>query len=58
MHVIHADDSARLCLHYDPERFSVSWVRELAQAAGAKLGNRYRHESLRIDGIMRFEEAP
>ena len=35
MHVIHADDSARLCLHYDPERFSVSWVRELAQAAGA-----------------------
>jgi len=51
VHVVREDGSARLCLHYDPERFSVSRVRELAQAAGAKLGNRYRHESLRIDGM-------
>jgi Cd2+/Zn2+-exporting ATPase len=51
VHVIHEDSAARLCLHYDPERFSVSRVRELAQAAGAKLGHRYRHESLRIDGM-------
>ena len=51
VHVIHEDGSARLCLHYDPQRFSVSRVRELAQAAGARIGNRYRHESLRIDGM-------
>lgn len=51
VHVIHEDNAARLCLHYDPQRFSVSRVRELAQAAGAKIGHRYRHESLRIDGM-------
>jgi Cd2+/Zn2+-exporting ATPase len=26
VHVIHEDSAARLCLHYDPERFSVSRV--------------------------------
>jgi len=51
VHVIHEDCSARLCLHYDPRRFSVSRVRELAQAAGAKIGNQFHHENLRIDGM-------
>ena len=51
VHLVHEDGSTRLCLHYDPQQFSVSRVRELAQAAGAKIGNRYRHESLRIDGM-------
>lgn len=51
VHLAPEDGVARLCLHYDPQRFSVSRVRELAQAAGAKLGNRYRHESLHIDGM-------
>ncbi|MCL4470237.1 MAG: cadmium-translocating P-type ATPase [Gammaproteobacteria bacterium] len=51
VHLVRKDGSARLCLHYDPQQFSVSRVRELAQAAGAKIGNRYRHESLRIDGM-------
>ena len=51
VHVIREDGSARLCLHYDPQRFSVSRVRELAQATGARLGNRFHHESLRIDGM-------
>jgi Cd2+/Zn2+-exporting ATPase len=51
VHLAREDGSARLCLHYDPQRFSVSRVRELAQAAGAKLSNHYRHESLRIDGM-------
>ncbi len=51
VHLVREDGSARLCLHYDPQQFSVSRVRELAQAAGAKLGNHYRHESLRIDGM-------
>ena len=51
VHLVREDGAARLCLHYDPQRFSVSRVRELAQAAGAKIGNRYRHESLRIDGM-------
>ncbi len=51
VHLIHEDGSARLCLHYDPQRFSVSRVRELAQAAGAKTGSRFHHENLRIDGM-------
>ncbi len=51
VHLTHEGGSALLCLHYDPERFSLSRVRELAQAAGAKIGNRYRHESLRIGGM-------
>ena len=50
-HVISEDGTARLCLHYDPRRFSVSRVRELADAAGARIANRYHHESLRIDGM-------
>ncbi|MCL5060763.1 MAG: cadmium-translocating P-type ATPase [Candidatus Thermoplasmatota archaeon] len=50
-HVVREDGAARLCLHYDPQRFSVSRVRELAQAAGAKIANRFHHESLRIDGM-------
>ncbi len=51
VHVIRKDGSARLCLHYDAQRFSVSRVRELADAAGARVANRYHHESLRIDGM-------
>ncbi len=51
VHLAHENGSTRLCLHYAPQRFSVSRVRELAQAAGAKIGNRYQHESLRIDGM-------
>ena len=50
-HLVREDDTARLCLHYDPERFSVSQVRSQVQAAGARIANRYHHESLRIDGM-------
>lgn len=51
VHLVREDGAANLCLHYDPQRFSVTRVRELARAAGANLGIRYRHESLRIDGM-------
>ena len=51
VHLVREDGSARLCLHYDPQQLSVSRVRELAQAAGAKIGERFHHESLRIDGM-------
>jgi Cd2+/Zn2+-exporting ATPase len=51
VHLVREDASARLCLHYNPQQFSVSRVRELVHAAGAKISQRYRHESLRIDGM-------
>ena len=50
-HLVHEDGGPRLCLHYDPQRFSVSRVRDLTQAAGAKIGDRFHHENLRIDGM-------
>ena len=50
-HVVQEDGSARLCLHYDAQRFGASEVRQLALAAGAHVSARYRHESLRIDGM-------
>ncbi len=51
VHVVREDGGTRLCLHYDPQGFSVSRVHELARAAGAKIANRFHHESLRIDGM-------
>lgn len=51
VHVVREDGGARLCLHYDPLRVSVSRVREVAQAAGARIGSRHHHASLRIDGM-------
>jgi len=50
-HLVHEDGSTRLCLHYDSQRFSVSRVRDLTQAVGAKIGDRFHHENLRIDGM-------
>src|SRR5699024_6081311 len=50
-HLIRENAIVRLCLHYNPEQFNVAQVRHLAQAAGAKIGYRYRHEILRIDGM-------
>ncbi len=50
-HVVREDGKARLCLHFDPERFAVADVRRLAIAAGASMAKRYAHESWRIDGM-------
>jgi Cd2+/Zn2+-exporting ATPase len=50
-HVVRENGKARLCLHYDPERFGLAEVRRLAVAAGASIGKRYVHEGLRIDGM-------
>jgi len=52
-HLVYEQGVARLCLHYDPDRFSVGQVRSLAKAAGADLGQRYYHESLTIEGMER-----
>jgi len=51
VHLVHEGDNSRLCLHYNPQRFSVSRVRELAQATGARIGKRFHHEFLRIGGM-------
>ncbi len=51
VHLIRQDGTARLCLHYDPDRFSVTRLRGLARAAGAEISQRYRHESLHVTGL-------
>ena len=51
VHVVRHDGHADLCLHYDPGRFGMPQVRSMAEAAGAKLGERYQHELMRIDGM-------
>ncbi|MFA6311031.1 MAG: cation-translocating P-type ATPase [Sterolibacterium sp.] len=50
-HIVRDGTTAQLCLHYDPKRFGLTEVRQLAAAAGASLGRRFVHESLRIDGM-------
>jgi Cd2+/Zn2+-exporting ATPase len=51
VHVVQHDGHAELCLHYDPALFGIAQVRSMAEAAGARLGERYRHELMRIDGM-------
>lgn len=53
VHVIpmSGDDPARLCLHYDPDALSVSRIREIAEAAGARLTKRFGHLLLKTDGV-------
>jgi Cd2+/Zn2+-exporting ATPase len=50
-HVTHENGSALLCLHYDPDLVGLAEVRRAAEQAGAQLTDRYRHESLPIDGM-------
>lgn len=51
VHVVAADaeDAKRLCIHFDPDRVSISEVCELANRVGASLHQRYGHWQQRID---------
>ncbi len=51
VHIVHQDGKPVLCMHYDPVLISLSQVRQMVQATGAKLSKRYQHELMRIDGM-------
>lgn len=51
VHIVQSDGQPCLCLHYDPMLFSLPQVRSMAEASGAQLSARYRHEVMRIDGM-------
>jgi len=51
VHLIQEGDTARLCLHYDPEHFTVSQLRGLVRVAGGEISRRYQHDSLQIKGM-------
>ncbi len=50
-HLVRQDQGLVLCLHYDPERFTVAQLRSLVKASGAQISARYRHRSLHIGGM-------
>lgn len=50
-HVVGEDSRAKLCVHYDPDRFDIAELRRLVLAAGSRIEQRYRHESVRLDGM-------
>lgn len=45
------DGEIKLCLHYDPDKTSVTLVKRLAERAGVEIINRYKHEVIAIDGM-------
>ncbi|MGB7980699.1 MAG: hypothetical protein WCF36_07885, partial [Candidatus Nanopelagicales bacterium] len=59
VHVADAADGApaRLCMHYDPAATSVARIRSLAEAAGAKLTDRYGHVLWPVTGIGHVRKA-
>ena len=50
-HLENCENGVKLCLHYDPETISVSEVKRSAERAGVAIVNRYRHESIPIEGM-------
>ncbi|MBV6451897.1 MAG: Cadmium-transporting ATPase [Anaerolineales bacterium] len=40
-----------LCLHYDPNLLSLTEVKRIAQQAGAKIINRFHHDSIAIENM-------
>ena len=44
-------DGARLCLHYDPERLTLSQVEDLVELAGARVRERFDHEVIAIRAV-------
>ena len=53
VHVIEGSgmDPARLCMHYSPAVVGVGRIRQLAEATGAELTQRYRHLLWTIEGV-------
>lgn len=56
-HVAREDDSAKLCLHYDPNLVSLATVERIAREAGAEVADRYRHEQLPFAGLNTADAA-
>lgn len=55
--IVREDGTAELCLHFDPNRISLSRVQRLAEEAGAELSDRYRHEQIPFGGLDAVDAA-
>jgi Cd2+/Zn2+-exporting ATPase len=49
-HIEREKDPQVLCLHYNPNYTSIQDVHRIAERAGAKIAQRYRHEVIPIEG--------
>lgn len=45
------DAPAQLCIHFDPQALPLARIRELAQAAGARIAERFAHVLWQMEGI-------
>jgi len=50
-HLEREKSPVNLCLHYEPNLISIEKVRHMAERAGARIANRYRHQLLPIEGM-------
>lgn len=50
-HLEREDGSVKLCLHYDPEKMSITELKQLATRAGTEIVNRYHHDLINIEGM-------
>ncbi len=57
VHLVRENGTARLCLHFDPNLLPLERVERLAREAGARVSDRYRHETIPIRGLETADEA-
>lgn len=59
VHVLSAETGqpAKLCIHYDPEVLSLGRIRELAEAAGAAVTERFGHVLWHLEGTTSARRA-
>ncbi len=50
-HIVHQEEIAHLCLHYDPNLISLEEVGATAHQEGIAIERRFRHEVLGIEGM-------
>jgi len=51
VHIERGDENPLLCLHYDPNLFTLAQVSRLAHRAGAEISKQFHHESLHVTGM-------
>ncbi len=56
-HIVQENGAAMLCLHYDPNLVSLGKIERLAQDAGARISQRYRHETIPLSAIPAADAA-
>ncbi len=51
------DAPAQVCIHYDQDALPLARIREVVEAAGAAISERYGHASWNVDGIVHQRRA-